>query len=332
MKPVRYISSPSTDPYWNLALEEYVFQTLSRDYDYFMLWQNHNTIVVGKYQNTVEQINTRFVEQEGISVVRRCSGGGAVYHDLGNLNFTFIVDAEQVESLNFQRFCQPVVEALGQCGVTAEISGRNDMTIEGKKFSGNSQYLQQGRVMHHGTMMFNSNLDVLQESLQVTQDKIQSKGVPSIRSRVTNIADHLTRPCTLEDYHNTLVETVGQTCVLEPFPLTPEIELAVEALAKEKYRTWEWNYGRSPKYAITKKRRIEGCGLVELSYTVEKGCIHELAFFGDFFGSGDLEELCAHLKGCLCQEEAMLARLASIEIDWYVHKLTPREFSRLILE
>ena len=147
-----YLNLYTTDPAWNLAAEQYVFDALPRDRTYFMLWQNDNAIIIGKHQNAAAEIDQQFVRENGVRVVRRLSGGGAVYHDMGNLNFTFIADAGSMESINFKLFCQPVVAALAALGVQAEVNGRNDMTINGQKFSGNSQYLKEGRVMHHGTI------------------------------------------------------------------------------------------------------------------------------------------------------------------------------------
>lgn len=331
MERVRYIESRNVNPDWNLALEEFVFQSLDSTYQYFMLWQNHNTIVVGKNQNTVEQINAAYVQEHGIRVVRRCSGGGAVYHDMGNLNFTFIMDAPKLEALNFQMFCQPVIQTLAGCGVDAELTGRNDMTIQGKKFSGNSQYIAKHRVMHHGTIMFQSDLSVLGQALQVPKDKIQSKGIQSVRSRVTNVADHLQRNVSLAEFKERLVEQVGQTCILERYELTPEDLAQVDALCQAKYATWAWNYGYSPKYEITKQRRIEGCGLVEISMEVEQGKITRIQFLGDFFGSGDLAELSQILEGCLCQKEALEQALFQVDISWYVHQLRREDLIALIL-
>ena len=190
---MNYLNLFTTDPAFNLAVEEYVFDYLPKDRMYVMLWQNDNAIIIGKNQNTLAEINESYVREQGIRVVRRLSGGGAVYHDMGNLNFTVIADA-QGENLDFGRFCALVVKALQRVGVQAEINGRNDMTIDGKKFSGNAQYLRQGRVMHHGTILFDSNASVLANALQVDEAKIQAKGVKSVRSRVTNV-----RPCLPED-------------------------------------------------------------------------------------------------------------------------------------
>ena len=195
-----YLDLMTTDPSYNLAMEQYVFDCLPRDRMYFMLWQNDNAIIVGKYQNTISEINEEAVRERGIRVVRRLSGGGAVYHDMGNLNFTFITDAGGSGTLDMKLFCEPVVRTLAALGVRAEVNGRNDITIDGKKFSGNSQYLRQGRVMHHGTIMFDSDLSVVGEALRVDPTKIQTKGIRSVRSRVTNVAEHLPERVTLPEF------------------------------------------------------------------------------------------------------------------------------------
>lgn len=203
-----YLNLYTTDPAWNLAAEQYVFDRLPRDRTYFMLWQNDNAIIIGKHQNTAAEINEQFVRENGVRVVRRLSGGGAVYHDMGNLNFTFIADAGDMESINFRLFCRPVVAALAKIGVTAEINGRNDMTIDGQKFSGNSQYLKEGRVMHHGTIMFDSNLDLVAQALHVDQEKIRAKGIASVRSRVTTVRRHMTNPVGLEEFRHLLLQEI----------------------------------------------------------------------------------------------------------------------------
>ena len=234
-----YLDLMTTDPSYNLAMEQYVFDCLPRDRMYFMLWQNGNAIIVGKYQNTISEINEEAVRERGIRVVRRLSGGGAVYHDMGNLNFTFITDADGSGTLDMKLFCEPVVRTLAALGVKAEVNGRNDITIDGKKFSGNSQYLRQGRVMHHGTIMFDSDLSVVGEALRVDPTKIQTKGIRSVRSRVTNVAEHLPERVTLPEFRRILLENILRENPGEEYPLTPDDLAAVEKLRdNEKFRAW----------------------------------------------------------------------------------------------
>ena len=238
-----YLDLMTTDPSYNLAMEQYVFDCLPRDRMYFMLWQNDNAIIVGKYQNTIAEINEEAVRERGIRVVRRLSGGGAVYHDMGNLNFTFITDVGESNALDLKLFCEPVVRTLATLGVKAEVNGRNDITIDGKKFSGNSQYIRQGRVMHHGTIMFDSDLSVVSEALRVDPTKIQTKGIRSVRSRVTNVAEHLPEKVTLPEFRRILLENILKENPGEAYPLTQDDLAAVEKLRAERYATWEWNYG-----------------------------------------------------------------------------------------
>lgn len=312
-----YLDLTTTDPSYNLAMEQYVFDCLPRDRMYFMLWQNDNSIIVGKYQNTLSEINLEAVERRGIRVVRRLSGGGAVYHDMGNLNFTFITDAASGTALDMKLFCQPVVRTLAALGVHAEVNGRNDITIDGKKFSGNSQYLRQGRVMHHGTIMFNSDLSVVSEALQVDPTKFQTKGVRSVRSRVTNVADHLDRPVSLPEFRRILLENILRENPGQPYPLTPKDLAAVEKLREERYATWDWNYGQSPACTVLRRRRVEGCGLVEAYISVDSGLISAIAFRGDFFSAVEPEELAPRFVGRTPDQAGFAAALEGVDVSRY---------------
>lgn len=312
-----YLDLTTTDPSYNLAMEQYVFDCLPRDRMYFMLWQNDNSIIVGKYQNTLSEINLEAVERRGIRVVRRLSGGGAVYHDMGNLNFTFITDAASGTALDMKLFCQPVVRTLAALGVHAEVNGRNDITIDGKKFSGNSQYLRQGRVMHHGTIMFNSDLSVVSEALQVDPTKFQTKGVRSVRSRVTNVADHLDRPVSLPEFRRILLENILRENPGQPYPLTPKDLAAVEKLREERYAAWDWNYGQSPACTVLRRRRVEGCGLVEAYISVDSGLISAVAFRGDFFSAVEPEELAPRFVGRTPDQAGFSAALEGMDVSRY---------------
>ncbi len=327
---MRYLHSPSNDPRWNLALEQYIFDYCDRSHGYLLLWQNHNTIVVGKYQNTVGEINNEYVREHGITVVRRLSGGGTVYHDMGNLNFTFIVDANEAERINFRMFCEPIVRTLASFGVTAEISGRNDITVDGKKFSGNAQYLREGRVMHHGTILFDSDSSVIVGALQVDREKLAQKGVKSVSSRVTNLIDYLPAGTTLEDFKARLVEELGKSEPMETMTLDEAALARIGEIREERYDTWEWNYGRSPGYTDYRRRRIDGVGLVEISMEVRGETVREIQFFGDFFENSDVTALAELLKGCRCRREDLLALLGENDPGAYIRNLTAEALAELI--
>ncbi len=327
---MEFLESRINDPAWNLALEQYVFDHMDRSKSYFMLWQNDNTIVIGRYQNTIAEINNDFVRENNIHVVRRLSGGGAVYHDMGNLNFTFIMDAKDADKINFHMFCEPIVQTLASFGVKAEITGRNDMTVDGRKFSGNAQYIRQGRVMHHGCIMVHADTSVLGRALHVDQQKIAAKGVKSVVSRVANLCEFLPEGVGVPEFKARLVEILSQKEEFHPCTLSQEDFDKIEAIKKERYDTWDWNYGRSPAYVNTRKQRIEGCGTVEVSVSAEKGEIQALQFFGDFFALGDIEELAQKLVGTQCRRQALEEKLTEIKPETYIRNLSAQALAELI--
>ena len=229
-------------PQHNLALEEYLCRMAAREgCEFFMLWQNEPSIIVGRFQNTLEEINADFVRERGIHVVRRNSGGGAVYHDLGNINYSFVM-ADREGEFNFAFFTEPIIRALRSLGANAELSGRNDIAIDGKKVSGGAQYRRGGILLHHGTLLFDSDLDVLSQALKVSQEKFRSKGVKSVRARVGNIRPFLPQADSVTDF---IALLEGRIEGLTPRELTPDDRTEVETLMKEKYATWDWNYGKS---------------------------------------------------------------------------------------
>lgn len=328
---MKYIESTSNDPYFNLALEQYVFDEMSKDEEYFMLWQNDNAIIIGKHQNAIQEINQEYVKENNISVVRRLSGGGAVYHDLGNLNFTFIVDDEDISKFDFSKFCNPIVKALKKLNVEAEINGRNDITIDGKKFSGNSQYAKKKRIMHHGTIMYDSNIGVVSSSLNVSKDKIESKGVKSVKSRVTNVKNYMSEDISILEFKKLLLQYMFMDENLEEYTLTEEDLDCIEKIKKERYLTWDWNFGSSPKYNILKERRFEGCGKIELYMEVTNGIIKGLNIYGDYFGNGDSIDICNRLIGCKIEECEIRKSLDNLDISDYFNNLDKDEFINLLL-
>ena len=324
------INLMTTDPAFNLAAEQYVFDCLPKDRSYFMLWQNENAVIIGKYQNTLAEINRPYVEAHKIKVVRRLSGGGAVYHDLGNLNYTYITDAGELETLNMRVFCEPIVKALAEFGVTAEINGRNDMTIDGKKFSGNAQYLRHGRVMHHGTLLYNSDLSAVSKALQVDPEKIRAKGIESVRSRVTNIRRYMKEDVPLFVFRDMLLEYIRRETESEDYELSEKDVREIERIRKERYDTWEWNYGKSPECTILKSGRVEGCGTIEAFITTDRGLITGIEFYGDFFSTKDPEELAQCFIGKKPDAEGFAQALEGIAVEQYFSGLTMEELLNLL--
>jgi lipoate---protein ligase len=233
-----------TDPQINLAIEEYALKNLDINETYLLFYINEPSIIIGKNQNTIEEINTEYVESNSIKVVRRLSGGGAVYHDLGNLNFSFITKDDGESFHNFRKFTEPVVVALKKLGVNAELSGRNDIEVGGRKISGNAQFSTKGRMFSHGTLMLNSEIENVVSALKVKKDKIESKGIKSVRSRVANISEFLTEKLEINEFRSLLLKNIfeGQEEIPE-YVLTEEDWEKIHQLSKERYQNWEWNYG-----------------------------------------------------------------------------------------
>ena len=331
MNHMLYLESTSTDPYYNLALEQVVFDGPGQSETCCMLWQNDNTIVVGKHQNTLQEVNMAYVEEHGVRVARRLSGGGAVYHDLGNVNFTFIAPHQGAE-MDFSSFCRPVAAALAELGVTAEISGRNDMTIDGKKFSGNSQYVKRGRVMHHGTILYDSDLSIVGQALRVPEDKITSKGLASVRSRVTNVRPYVKENLPTGDFLSRLRQALQDMYDMKPLTLTQEQEEQVRLLRDTVYSTWDWNFGASPPCQIVKKRRVEGCGQMELHMDVEEGRLKNLHFHGDYFSLEEPESLAELLLGCPLEESALMERLKGVDTGRYFKGMDPVTLCRILTQ
>lgn len=323
-----YIENKSFDPHYNLALEEFVLKSLDSEEDCIMLWQNKPAVIVGRFQNTVEEINNDYIKEHKIPVVRRLTGGGAVYHDLGNLNFTFIEKTDN-QNISFVKYGLRIVDALQKMGVNAEVSGRNDITIDGKKFSGNAQYLYRGKVLHHGTLLFNANLGDVQKALHVSTDKIESKGIKSVRSRVTNIQDYLGTKITLQQFKERLLESLFAGRPFVERRLSEEELAEVNRLTREKYATWEWNYGNSPAFNLRVKGRFS-CGGIEVLLSVEKGLIQTCKIYGDFFSNRDISELEEKLTGVNYKEDAVEAVLSQEDISQHFGNMQKEEFIKLL--
>jgi len=314
------------DPAINLALEEYVLRNSQTQDDLLLFYVNEPSIIIGRHQNTIEEINHDYVEQRGIHVVRRLSGGGAVYHDLGNLNFSFITNYQRENFQNFKKFTEPVIRSLEKLGVPAELSGRNDILIDGRKVSGNAQYVSKSRMVSHGTLLFNSDLSPVSEALHVQESKIVSKGIKSVRSRVANISEFLPHPIDIESFRIHILQTYFQGIAEVPtYPLNAEDWTAVQQLAAERYRSWEWNFGSSPDFNVQKKQRF-AFGEIDARLNVKQGLIQSIKIYGDFFTDANLEELEKNLVGTRYNRESLSNVLQGIEIQRYFSGLNPVEF------
>ncbi|WP_179019315.1 lipoate--protein ligase [Winogradskyella forsetii] len=319
-----------TNPKLNLALEEYALRHFDTSTDYLLFYINEPSIIIGRNQNTLEEINQDYIEANNIHVVRRISGGGAVYHDLGNLNFSFITNHDGKSISNFKKFTAPVIRVLNAMGVAAELKGRNDILVDEKKISGTAQFSTGKRMISHGTLLFNTEMSEVVKALQVKMSKIQSKGHKSVRSRVANISDFLERPISMSDFKKQLL--IGLYEASEPFEtykLTEAEWKAVHELKAEKYDLWDWNFGRSPKFNIQRNKRFP-IGEIDLRIFVEKGHISDFKIFGDFFGRQPVSEIEDLLIGVPYDKHEINKKLENVSIQNYFGKLEKSEFLDLV--
>lgn len=325
------IINNSTDPYFNLALEEYFVKHKDLNDDILILWQNEPTIVIGKNQNPYDELNLDYVEKNNIKVVRRMSGGGAVYHDLGNLNYTIIKSEAQYYRNDFSFFALPVISCLKKLGVTATFNGRNDILIEEKKFSGNAQYFYKNKVLHHGTLLFSSDLTVLAKALQVKKEKFESKGIKSVRSRVTNISDYIKEMITLSDFRETLTISMfgeNEKSILN-YTLSDEDISSITTLSNSKYRAEEWNFGHYSNMSYQKEIRFDA-GSISLAMNIKNGRIDGCKVYGDFFEVKPVEELEQQFIYKQYNKLELELLLHNVNISEYIHSLNNEEFKQLL--
>ncbi len=321
------ISHEFTDAAFNLAAEEYILKNFTDNC--FMLWRNENAIIVGQHQNAFAEINIDYVKEKNIKVIRRLSGGGAVFHDLGNLNFTFIMNAKgtgEEKIADFSGYTVPILEVFQKLGVDARFEGRNDLTIEGKKFSGNAEHIFRNRILRHGTLLFSSVMNDLHLALKINPLKYQDKAVKSVRSRVTNISEHLPDPIDVLQFRDVIMKHVMDSFPGSvPYEFTPHDIANIQKLVEQKYGTWDWNFGHSPKYELQKAFKAEG-GFVEVHMNVTKGIITDIRIFGDFFNKHDVKEIEELLKGEQHDEAEILKKLEGVSFHEYFHNIPLETF------
>ncbi|HEO5040116.1 TPA: lipoate--protein ligase [Streptococcus agalactiae] len=329
---MKYIVNTSNDPAYNVALEAYAFQKLTDIDEIFILWINEPAIIIGRHQNTIQEINKEFIDKNGIHVVRRLSGGGAVYHDLNNLNYTIISNNTQEGAFDFQNFSKPVIDTLAKLGVKAEFTGRNDLEINGQKFAGNAQAYYKGRMMHHGCLLFDVDMSVLGQALKVSKDKIESKGIKSVRARVTNIVDHLSDKITVQEFSDAILAQMKEEYPEMDEYVLSDAELSeIQAMRDNQFATWDWTYGKAPEYTIERGVRYPA-GKITTYANVENSTIKSVKIFGDFFGVKPVDDIEKMLEGVRYDYKDVLAALKTVDTSQYFSRMTPEEITKAIVD
>ena len=324
-----YIETGSDDVYYNFGLEYYFTVEKKFSDTVFLFWRTTPTLMVGKYQNVAEEINKPYADEHGIRLVRRMSGGGTIYTDPGGWQFTFICQGAAKE-IEFSRFIAPVIDALREMGVDAGFNGRNDLTIGGKKFSGNAQYRLGDSLVHHGSLLFDTDIGQMVASTTVDGYKIISKSIKSVRDRVTNIAEHLPHPMTPDVFKESMVRHIMGDST-DVYKVTEEDDRRIRELAKEKFESWESIFGANPKFNIERTGRFEG-GKMTFRLDVSNGVIKNASVFGDFFSTLDADAICSALIGCRYDREDVLSSLRSHGVDVAVYRISAEEMAQMIAD
>ncbi|HEM4287416.1 TPA: lipoate--protein ligase [Streptococcus suis] len=328
---MKYIVNNSNDPAYNIALEAYAFKELTDIDEIFILWINEPAIIIGKHQNAIEEINKEFTDEKGIHVVRRLSGGGAVYHDLNNLNYTIISNKADEGAFDFKTFSKPVIDTLATLGVEANFTGRNDLEIDGKKICGNAQAYAKGRMMHHGCLLFDVDMSVLASALKVSKDKIESKGVKSVRARVTNINNELPEKMTVLEFKDAILNQMKQEYPdMDEYVLSEDDLARIQEIRDTQFATWDWTYGQTPEYTVERSVRYPA-GKITTYIKAEKSVIDSIKIYGDFFGIGDVSDIEDLLVGTRYEYVDVLAKLQEIDTTYYFSRMTTEEVAKAIV-
>ncbi len=317
---MKYIKNPSTNPYYNMAFDEYCLESLPIDEPVFFLWQNRPAVIVGYNQEVNTEVNLDYLKEKGIDLVRRVTGGGAVYHDLENLNYTIVGRSEDLER-DYPEYAALMMKALQALGVPATLSGRNDILVDGKKVSGFAKRVCKDRLMVHGTLMYNVDVDVLTNVLNPSTTKLQSKGIASVRSRVANLCEFLPEIPDIQTFSQRLEEILSNNYSDTEYQLS-ETDLAhIQRLTDEKFATWEWNYGHSPKATLVHSARL-ACGTVEIHLTLAENRIASCRFGGDFLGNLPASDVEKALTGIPYEINEIRKCLSKLEISRYFDRVS----------
>ena len=321
---MKYYQNPCTDPCYNLALEEYLLNEETKD-DFFLLWQNRPSVILGLNQNALEEIREDQVSLRGISVVRRTTGGGAVYHDLGNLNFSFLTDFSPEQPVAMRQFLEPVTAYLCSLGLPAEVDGRNDIVVSGRKVSGSAQRISGGRILHHGTLLFDSDLSALSLVLKPGDDKFQSKSTKSVRSRVANIREMLSIPITLKEFQYGLSQWLTGNRPVSFWTPSSSAVKKIRLLAQRKYASKSWNYGSAPACTFRNQKRFPE-GNLEILFKITGNQIKHARIYGDFLATEDSSPLLQALRGIPYQKEAVQNALSPLPLHRCLGGISLEEF------
>jgi len=328
MNVMRYLKNPQTNPHYNMAFDEYCLESLPIDEPVFYLWQNRPSVIVGFNQEVNTEVNLEYLNQQGITLARRVTGGGAVFHDLGNLNYTIVGRSEDLER-DYPEYASLMMKALQALGIPATLSGRNDILVEGKKISGFAKRVCRNRLMVHGTLMFHVDVDVLTKVLNPSNNKLQSKGIASVRSRVANLCDYLPEITDIQTFKNRLEAILSNNHSDTEYQLSEKDLAKIQCLATQKFATWEWNYGHSPKATLVHSARL-ACGTVEIHLVLTENRITSCRFGGDFLGNLPTSNVEAALTGMPYEKNAIRECLSEMNINRYFDGVVVNELIEMM--
>ena len=325
-----YIKNSSTDPYFNLAFEEYLLRYVDLDDTIFSLWINKPSVIIGKHQNTFKEINHKFVSEHNILVARRITGGGTVYHDFGNLNFTLITKVDHFDIMDIKAYIIPIVQVLNKMGINAQLSERNSITIDGKKISGTAEAFADKKLLCHGTLLFDTDINILNEALKVEEEKIESKSVKSVPGEVTNIKDFLGKNYDILTFENKILAQISSDMPFREYSLNENDIKNIEKFAKEKFSTWDWIYGESPPFIIRNTKKFP-YGYITFSAEIERGgIVKKISFEGDIINSSNISYIEELLRGKKFERNTFKKILKNIKISKYFENITLEELLSLL--